>query len=223
MLTLIRCPFHPRVTSAVRHRLRSFCLKCRWQVTAKHAYTQQSRGRLTILSRYGVGTSQGIEFARNSSGNARSHSSWPAESLWTDPGLKSEIGALGLISSCKPQQHQNINKRKTKKKAQAGTDSSNLHPKPSYARKNPPPSPPPPPPTITTCVGQFRPSTFRQPIRMDDLNIDRKRLILFLTGKDASLTGTLLLRSALQSTVRVGSEVQTFCVRPKATDLHEEV
>ena len=36
---LFRCPFHPRVTAVARKRPRSFCQKCRWQVTAKHAYT----------------------------------------------------------------------------------------------------------------------------------------------------------------------------------------
>ena len=36
---LFRCPFHPRVTSVARKRPRSFRQKCRWQVTAKHAYT----------------------------------------------------------------------------------------------------------------------------------------------------------------------------------------
>ena len=30
---------HPRVTAGARKRSRSFCPKCRWQVTAKHAYT----------------------------------------------------------------------------------------------------------------------------------------------------------------------------------------
>ena len=34
-----RYPFHPRVTPVARKRSRSFCQKCRWQVTAKHAYT----------------------------------------------------------------------------------------------------------------------------------------------------------------------------------------
>ena len=29
----------PRVTAVARKRSRSFCQKCRWQVTAKHAYT----------------------------------------------------------------------------------------------------------------------------------------------------------------------------------------
>ena len=36
---LFRYPFHPRVTIVARKRSRSFCQKCRWQVTAKHAYT----------------------------------------------------------------------------------------------------------------------------------------------------------------------------------------
>ena len=36
---LFRYPFHPRVIAVARKRPRSFCQKCRWQVTAKHAYT----------------------------------------------------------------------------------------------------------------------------------------------------------------------------------------
>ena len=36
---LFRYPFHPRVTAVTRKRSRSFCQKCRWQVTAKHIYT----------------------------------------------------------------------------------------------------------------------------------------------------------------------------------------
>ena len=39
VLTLIRCPFHSRVTAEPRKIPRSFCQKCRWQVTPKHAYT----------------------------------------------------------------------------------------------------------------------------------------------------------------------------------------
>ena len=34
-----RCPFHPRVTAVERKRSRSFCQRCMWQVTAKHACT----------------------------------------------------------------------------------------------------------------------------------------------------------------------------------------
>ena len=37
--TLIRCPFHPCVTAVACKRPQSFCQKCRWQVTPKHAYT----------------------------------------------------------------------------------------------------------------------------------------------------------------------------------------
>ena len=36
---LFRYPFHPRVTTVARKKSRSFCQKCRWQVTAKHAST----------------------------------------------------------------------------------------------------------------------------------------------------------------------------------------
>ena len=35
---LFRYPFHPRVTAVARKRSRSFCQKCRLQVTAKHTY-----------------------------------------------------------------------------------------------------------------------------------------------------------------------------------------
>ena len=36
---LLRYPFHPRFTGVARKRSRSFCQKCRWQVTAKHVCT----------------------------------------------------------------------------------------------------------------------------------------------------------------------------------------
>ena len=36
---LFQYPFHPRVTAVACKRSRSFCQKCRWQVTAKHAHT----------------------------------------------------------------------------------------------------------------------------------------------------------------------------------------
>ena len=39
VLTLISVSVPPRVTAVARKRSRSFCQKCRWQVTAKHAYT----------------------------------------------------------------------------------------------------------------------------------------------------------------------------------------
>ena len=39
VLTLIRCPSDPRVTAVAHKRLQSFCQKCPWQVTPKHACT----------------------------------------------------------------------------------------------------------------------------------------------------------------------------------------
>ena len=39
VLTLILVSVPRRVTAVARKRSRSFCQKCRWQVTAKHAYT----------------------------------------------------------------------------------------------------------------------------------------------------------------------------------------
>ena len=39
VLTLIRCPFHLRVTAVARKRPWSFYQECRWQVTPDHAYT----------------------------------------------------------------------------------------------------------------------------------------------------------------------------------------
>ena len=36
---LLRYAFNPRVTAVARKRSRSFCQKCRWQVTAKHTCT----------------------------------------------------------------------------------------------------------------------------------------------------------------------------------------
>ena len=39
MLTFIQFPFKPRVTAVARKRPRSFCQKCKWQVTPKRACT----------------------------------------------------------------------------------------------------------------------------------------------------------------------------------------
>ena len=48
---LFQYPFHPRVTTVACKKSRSFCQKCRWQVTAKHAYT------LRIEPCFGIGHS----------------------------------------------------------------------------------------------------------------------------------------------------------------------
>ena len=42
VLTHIQCPFHPHITTVARKRPRSFCQKCRCQVTPKPAYTLDS-------------------------------------------------------------------------------------------------------------------------------------------------------------------------------------
>ena len=69
---LFRYPFHPRVTTVARKKSRSFCQKCRWQVTAKHADT------LRIEPCFGIGhnlslicqmTSEDIKHQLNNNNN----------------------------------------------------------------------------------------------------------------------------------------------------------
>ena len=59
--------------------------------------TQRSRTGLTMLSMHSVGTCNGNELTGNSSGYTRPQSSQLTEPLWTDPGLKSGIGAHKLF------------------------------------------------------------------------------------------------------------------------------
>ena len=99
MLTLIRCPFHTRVTAVARKRPRSFCKKCRWQVTPKHAYTLDPSK--SEWADYAAVQAERGNLSRNSSGNTRSQSSQLAEPLWIDPGLKSGISVRELISTLK--------------------------------------------------------------------------------------------------------------------------
>ena len=102
VLTLIRCPFHPRVTVVARKGPRSFCQKCRWQVTHKHAYTfdptkSEWADDATVQAECGI--LSGNELTRNSSGNTRTQSSQLAEPLWTDSDLKRGISLRELIST----------------------------------------------------------------------------------------------------------------------------
>ena len=102
--TLIRCSFHPRFTAVARKRPRSFCRKCRWQVTPKHAYTvdpSKSEWADYAAVQAECGNLSGNELTRNSSGSTRPQSSQPAEPMWTDPGLRSGISARELISTLK--------------------------------------------------------------------------------------------------------------------------
>ena len=135
VLTLIRGPFHPRVTAVAHKKSRSFCQQFRWQVTPKHAYTfdpSKSEWADYAVVQAECGNLSGNELVRNSSGNSRSQSSQLAEPLWTDPDPKSGISLRELIST----------KKKKKKKAQAGNELSNMLSKSSHARKKPPPPPP---------------------------------------------------------------------------------
>ena len=100
-LTLIRCPFHPRVTTVVRKRARAFHQKCMWQVTPKHAYTldpAKSEWADYVAVQAKRGNRSENQFTRNSSGKTWSKSSQLAEPLWTDPGRKSGISLHELIS-----------------------------------------------------------------------------------------------------------------------------
>ena len=97
-MTLIRCPFHPRVTAVVRKRPRSFCQKCRWQVTPNHTYTfdpTKSEWADYAAVQAECKNLSGNELTRNSSGNTQSQSSQLAEPLLTDPGLKKKKSAGG--------------------------------------------------------------------------------------------------------------------------------
>ena len=104
MLTLIRCPFHPRVTAAARKRPRSFCQKCGWQVTSKHAYAldpAKSEWVDYAVVQAECGNLSGHELTRNSSGNTWSQSSQLAEPLKTDLAIKNRISVRELISTLK--------------------------------------------------------------------------------------------------------------------------
>ena len=93
VLTLIRCPFHSRVTAVARKKTGSFCKKCRQQVTPKHActlYQSKSEWAGYAAVQAECGNLAGHELTRNSSGSIRIQSSQ------LDPGLKSEISLREL-------------------------------------------------------------------------------------------------------------------------------
>ena len=128
-LTVIRCPFHPRVTAVAGKRPRSFCQKCRWQVTPKHAYTldpKKSEWADYCAVQASCRNLSGDELTRNSSGNTRPQLSQLAEPLWTDPSGKNGISVRDLISTLK----------KTTK-AQAVNEWLIILPNSSHARKKP--------------------------------------------------------------------------------------
>ena len=101
---LIQCPFHPHVTAVACKTPRSFCQKCSWQGTSKHAYAfdpmKSEWADYASVQAY-CGNLSGNELTCNSSGNIRSQSSQLAEPLWTDPGIKNGISVRKLISTPK--------------------------------------------------------------------------------------------------------------------------
>ena len=130
---LFRSPFHPRVTAVARRRPRSFCQKCKWQVTHKHAYTlDPTKSEWTDYADLKAlcGNLSGNKLTRNSSGNTRPQSSQLAELLWTDSGLRSGVSVRDLISSLN-------NNNNNNNKSQAGNGLSNILPEASRVRKKP--------------------------------------------------------------------------------------
>ena len=101
-MTLIRWPFHPHVTAVAHKRLQSFCQKCRWQVTPKHAYTfdptKWEWADYAAVQAW-CGSLSGNKLTRNLSENTQLKSSQLAEPLWTDPGLKSVSSLCEQIST----------------------------------------------------------------------------------------------------------------------------
>ena len=95
VLTLIQCSVHPRVAAVAHKRPRSFCQKCRCQVTPKHIHPWPNN--------VGVGwlPLSRNELTHNLSGNIQPQSSQLAEPLWTDSCQKSGINAHELISTSK--------------------------------------------------------------------------------------------------------------------------
>ena len=71
---------------------------------------------------------RGNELTRNSSGNACPQSAKLNEPLWTDPGLKGEIGVCKLISTEK--------KKKEKKERRLALIRANFHQNPYMRRES---------------------------------------------------------------------------------------
>ena len=85
VLTLIWCPFHPRITAAAHKMPQSFCQKCRWQVTPKHythLWPNEVRVGWLCCCPGTVWEPIRNELTRNSSGNTGSQLSQLAEPLW---------------------------------------------------------------------------------------------------------------------------------------------
>ena len=105
---LVFVPF--RVTAVACKISRSFCQKCTSQVTPKYAHTfapKKSEWADYAAVQALYGNLSGNELTRDLSGNTWSQSSQLAEPLWTDPGLKSGISLLELISTLRKKKKKN--------------------------------------------------------------------------------------------------------------------
>ena len=121
MLTIIRTPFHPRVTAVARKRPWSFCQKHGWQVTPKHAYTldtTKSKWADYAAVHAWCGNLSRNELTRNLSGNIRPQSSQLAEPLGIHHAVKNGINVRELISTSKK-------KKKLRQGMNGGTFSQN--------------------------------------------------------------------------------------------------
>ena len=97
------------VTTVTCKRPRSFCQKCRWQVTPKQADTlhpTKSEWADCAAVQAWCGNLSGSELTGKLTGITLPQSSKLAEPLWTDPGLKSGINVHELISSFKKKKAQ---------------------------------------------------------------------------------------------------------------------
>ena len=129
MLTLFRCTFHSRVTAVARKKPRSFCQKCRWQVTPKHECTLDPTESewADYAAIQAVWERIRNQLIRDLSGNIQPQSSQLVVPLWTDPGIKSGISVRELIPT---------NNIFFFFKAEAGHDWSNILPKCTQERKS---------------------------------------------------------------------------------------
>ena len=129
VVDLIRWPFHPRVTAVARKRPWSFCRKCRWQFTPKHAYTLDPTKSGWAHCRCPGRVWESIR-KRAHTQLVRIHSVTVVSASWA------------TVDWSRPKEwnycaRANLHLKKKKKKAQAGNELSNILPKSSQARKKP--------------------------------------------------------------------------------------
>ena len=119
----------PRVTAVARKRSRSFCQKCKWQLTPKHAYTldpTKSEWADYATVQAECGNLSRNELIHNLSETTQPQSSQLAEPLWTDPGLKSGISLHELISISEKNNNKNGQTNKKRRRGMNGLTFSQI-------------------------------------------------------------------------------------------------